>query len=100
MSEYSMREIIEAIDTSTTAIQEQITVLRQEMNQRFDNHETRLERLETRLGYLETRMERSEKWLSNVVTKQHFERLLKILERKEILNKYETAHITFTEPGI
>lgn len=57
-------------------IQQQISDLRQDMNQRFDYHENWLNRIER-----------------NMATKTQLNSLLGVLQRKEVISKYEVNHI-------
>lgn len=84
-----VQEQISAIQTQMNAMQTQISDLRQEMNQRF-------EAIDQRLDYHETWLNRIEK---NMATKTQFSSLLKVLERKEIISKFEVHHIVGLEPG-
>lgn len=88
---YSMPEILDFINEAFTRNQKEtndlildlkkelkqdINVLRQEMNQRFNYNETRLTKIE-----------------KNMVTKNQFNSLLNVLTRKEVISSYEAHHI-------
>jgi len=80
----SMLDVIEAINESSTKIQQQIDGLRQEINERFNV-------VYERLDYHETWLNRIEK---NMAVKNQFNSLLNILTKKEVISSYEANHIT------
>lgn len=67
-------------------IQRGISDLKKEVNQRFD-------KIDQTLSYHETWLKGIE---STMVKKNNFDSLVKILERKEIISKYEAAHCLYT----
>ncbi len=72
-----------SLDDKFNKVYQQIEDLKDTMNTRFDTIEKRLDNHEERLNRIE----------SNMVQKSSFESLVKILERKEVISKYEAAHV-------
>lgn len=72
----SFQEMQQQIDKEFAQIRQELGDFRREVNQRFDYHEKWLSRID-----------------SNMVQKNSFNTLIKILEQKEVITKYESAHI-------
>ena len=93
----SMPEALAMINESLTKIQQQIS----DLSQRVGSLESGLDSLSQKIyegfAYHETWLNRIEK---NMSTKTQFNSLLKILERKDVVSKYEVSHIIGSELGV
>jgi len=94
-----MFELLQTINETVTIIQQDIRDLKKdlgdfkiEVNQRFDKIDQQFNGVNQTLGYQETWLNKIE---SNMVQKSDFKSLVKILERKEVISKYETAHVMY-----
>lgn len=94
--EISMPELLPLILESVQGLQNQFNEFRSdfsdfknEVNQRFD-------KIDQTLNYHETRLSNIDNRLDGMVDKNDFRSLVKILERKEIISKYESAHVLNT----
>ncbi len=79
----TMQEILEAINESSTKIQQQFVDLEERMNERFD-------KVEKRLDYHETWLNRIE---SNMATKSQLSTLCSILVSKDTISRYDSARV-------
>ncbi len=70
-----LKESFQKIDERFDKTSQELANFRQEVNRRFDNNEARLNRIE-----------------SSMVQKTNFNSLVKILENKTVISKYEAAH--------
>jgi len=91
--EIPMSEFIPMFEKFATDIQRQVIDLKYELKQRFDKIDERFDKIDQTLSYHETRFNNIDRRLDGTVDKSAFERLVKILERKEIISKYESSHV-------
>lgn len=84
----TMQEILEAINASSTKIQEQFEAV----YQRFDRVDARLDKVEQQLNYHTTWLNRIEE---NMVTKPQFNGLVGILRRNGVVSGFDGARITY-----
>lgn len=89
MIKFSFQEMQQEMDKKFEKIDQRFIDFEDHMNQRFDKVDQRLDYQDTRLNSIE----------SNMVQKTNFSSLLKILERKKIIDKYEVAHVLYPVNG-